>query len=258
MATIDDFVNHRWADAKEALRQLDPDYVSKVEDLAREYESKNRLLYIPLEAIPASDVKDNPRKPLSTEWHKLLESCNEMTIQADIIRTVAASLTPNQVGQERNDTAGRLFVYHFRSFPIHLKSMVERLHDVIGKTANTYLGDHKSIRKFRKRYKQTINQQMPDSLSKLRNASVHATNRNWAKKVTKENSWEPAVIGPTPRIALDASFYPQLGSRFKYGEYTHFVDEAEMFLHGLGKILQELEQDLMTKYKLKYRMGQRG
>ena len=35
MATIDDFVNHRWTDAKEALRELDPGFVSIVEALPR-------------------------------------------------------------------------------------------------------------------------------------------------------------------------------------------------------------------------------
>ena len=53
MATIDDFVNHRWTDAKEALRELDPGFVSKVEALVREYESRNRLLVISPEALPA-------------------------------------------------------------------------------------------------------------------------------------------------------------------------------------------------------------
>ncbi len=255
MATIDDFVNHRWTDAKEALRQQDPDYVSKVEDLEREFETRNGLLVLSPEAIPPFEVNETPRRPLTTEWHKLLESCNEMTMQADIIRIVAASLTGNQVRQAENNVAGRLFLYHFRSFPIHVEALFQRAHDVIRKTAEVYRADRKSIGKLIMRYKQAMNQQKPDILDEIRNSYVHATKQSWAKKVTEEQNWEPAVvIGQTLRIALEAQLYPRQGSRFKSGDYTHFVDAADIFLNDIGKVLGDFEQDLIANHKLKYRM----
>ena len=66
MATIDDFVNHRWADAKEALRQLDPDYVNRLESTAR-------LQRVGLEHPFPADMKEQPKKRLSKEWHHPLE-----------------------------------------------------------------------------------------------------------------------------------------------------------------------------------------
>ena len=71
MATIDDFVNHRWADAKQTLRNLDPEYVSNLE-------STVRLQHLGLEHPYPADVEDSPKQRLSIEWHRLLESCHEL------------------------------------------------------------------------------------------------------------------------------------------------------------------------------------
>ena len=129
---------------------------------------------------------------------------------------------------------------------------MERMKDVIRKTVNTYLGDHKSTRKICKRYQRAINQQIPDSLRELRNSFVHPTNMNWTKKVTAERNWEHAVvICQTPQIALGELLYPQLGRPFKSGDYGRFVNTAEMFLNDLGNILYALEQDLKANYNLK-------
>ncbi len=256
MPTIDDFVNNRWADAKEALIQRDPEYVRKVEDLVKEDESKSHLIVLSPEAIPTFEVKETPRKPLTTKWHKLLESCYEMTMQADIIRVIATSLTGSQIKHAPNEIAGRLFLYHFRSFPIHVKVLFERAHDVIRKSAEVYLSNRRSIEQLAVRYRQAINQETPDFLNEIRNSYVHARKQNWAGKVTAEHSWEPAVvIGQTPRIALEALLYPQLGSQFKSGKYAYFADAAEIILEGFGTILHNFEDDLIANYKLKYPMS---
>ena len=256
MPIIDDFVNHRWADAKEALRDQDPDFVTKVEDLVREDESRNRLLYLPIGAMPAFEVNETPRKPLSTEWHNLLGSCNEITRQADIVLMVAANLSGCLNTETPDELAGRQFIYHFRSFPIHATTLFENANDVILKTLTVFLDDQASIYILRRRYKQAIEQKTPKFLHKVRNSYLHATEKYWSRKITEEENWEPAVaIGQTPRTALDKLLYPQQGSRFKSGKYTHFMDAAEIFLNDIGKVLHDLEQDLKANYKLKYPMG---
>ncbi len=55
MASIDDFVNHRWDDAKEALRELDPAY-------ANNFESTVKLQELGLESPWSADVEEAPRK----------------------------------------------------------------------------------------------------------------------------------------------------------------------------------------------------
>ena len=92
-----------------------------------------------------------------------------------------------------------------------------------------------------------------DSLSKLRNASVHATNRNWAKKLPRKTAGNLMSSLVQPLGTLDASFHPQLGSRFKYGEYTHFVDEAGCFC--MGQILQEFgPDDQLAKRQIRWQL----
>ena len=61
MPSIDDFVNHRWADAKEVLRQLDPDYVREIGETVR-------LQDVGLQPPKVPDVERSP-KPESTEGH---------------------------------------------------------------------------------------------------------------------------------------------------------------------------------------------
>ncbi len=179
-----------------------------------------------------------------------------MTMQSDIVRTVAVSLTATLNRQTRDDLAGRLFAYHFLSFPIHVKTLAERVHDVIRKTAEVYLSHYRSIRKLCEHYKQAINQEMPAFLNEIRNNFAHPTKQSWAKTVTEEHNWEPSVvIGQTPRLAHDMLFYPQQGSPFRSGKYAHFVDAAEMILNDIGEILHDLEQDQMASYKFKYRMS---
>ncbi len=202
--------------------------------------------------MPPFEVNVTPRKPLSKEWHKLFETCNEITSQADIVRIVAACLTADQLRQASNNIAGRLFVYHFRSFTIHVKTLGEWANKLIKKTVETYINDHKPRKKLYQRYRRVINKEMPEHLGRIRNSNVHATDDNWSRGVTTEQNWEPAVaLGQTPRIAYDVLFYPLQGSKFKGGEYTHFVDAAEIILNDIGNILYALEQDLKAKYNLK-------
>ncbi len=256
MPTIDDFVNHRWADANEALRVQDPEYMKRVEDLVKQDESRNHLLYIPLEAKPPFEVNVTPRIPLSTEWHKLFEACNEITRQADIVLIIAASLTSHQMGQAPNDVAGRLFIYNFRSFPIHVKTLSEWANNLIKRTAETYTIKRRSSSILFKRYRRIIDREIADYLGRIRISNVHATDDNWSRSVTAEQNWEPAVaLGQTPRIAHDVLLYPQQGREFKTGKYANFLNAAEMILNGIGGVLLTFEQDLMNNYDLKYPMG---
>ena len=242
---------------------MDPDYVSKVEDLAREYESRNRLLYIGLEAPPVFQVKEIPRKPLSKEWHRLLESCLELTMQADILSLAANSLSTVVNRAMSYLEIGKRHGYHFRSWFIHATTLRERANDLIKRSARVYLHDRSSISKLIKHYQKRLDQEITDMqgtdiIKKYRNSYVHAE-RSWSSGVTKYEGWEYDVaIDRTIRQSLDLFHYPYHGKLLMRGKYEHFAKGTTMILDDIGKILQELEQDLMTNYKLKCRMGALG
>ena len=94
MASLDDFVDHRWEDAKEELRKLESDFVSRLE-------SEHRLQSLGLGMPQRHSAGDRPKRPLSKEWHHLLEACSELTMQAWNVQVAATSLT-NRLGFNKN------------------------------------------------------------------------------------------------------------------------------------------------------------
>ena len=106
--TIDDFVRNRWADAKEALRELDPDYVSTMETLLGLDRSG---LLAPPDMVAKSDKQ--PRKRLSKRWHGLLEACFELTVITRNYLICYGNLTSEAVRRMDDVEAGRLFMFGF-------------------------------------------------------------------------------------------------------------------------------------------------
>ena len=67
-----------------ALSKLDRDFIS-------ELESTVRLQAVGLTTPWEPDVGRRPRQRLSSKWHRLLEACLELTMQASILQVSAAS-----------------------------------------------------------------------------------------------------------------------------------------------------------------------
>ena len=119
MASIDDFLDHLWANAKEELRELDRDYVSRVESAAR-------LQAVGLEASLPYGVSTAPAQRLSTEWHRLLEACTELRMQVDCVRIAAKGLTGEANNGLPSYEAGVQSDFHFRSWFMHVDVMAGR------------------------------------------------------------------------------------------------------------------------------------
>lgn len=64
MASMYDFVNHRWVDAKEALRKLDNDFVGRLEP-------EHRIQTLGLGFPQQYSVGYRSKRPLSKKWHYL-------------------------------------------------------------------------------------------------------------------------------------------------------------------------------------------
>ena len=77
MPSIDDFVSHRFADAKEELRKLDPGYVGDIECIVRVENSGQESPLLPVDENSIQQ-KLTPKKRLPKAWHRLLEACHEL------------------------------------------------------------------------------------------------------------------------------------------------------------------------------------
>ena len=250
MPTIDDFVNQRWEDAKQALRDIDPDYV-------RNLESEDRLEIQGLHYPKAFSVGSNSRHPLSKEWHHLLEACQELIIQTQLLRLSAVYLTSDANKNRHQHEAGKLADYHFRSWFILATTLAERMNRVISKTSQVYLAEGSSRNKVVKHFREHI-KPFIEELKELRNGYLHPS-RSETQEITKDGLWEGLVtLGITPTIFLNQFHYPSQAERVLSGKYDIFARRTDEILICLGNILHDLEKDLKANYELKYPIVCRG
>ena len=242
MASIDDFVNHRWTDAKEVLRSLDGDFVYKLE-------LEVRLENSGLEAPWNSVVDEKPSQRLPSEWHRLLEACVELNIQVPNVQVAAANMTSqaNLVLSDRE--IGKYVLYHLRSWFIHVAALAERTNDVINKCTEVYIPDpKKDLRvEIAKRHRSKVYEQITRRVNQQRNEFVHPR-RSWGSGVTEDQLWEKLVSGGMIPSKLLAEFhYPETGTNAKRGKYNLFIGETTKVIDCVGAILQELEADLTNQ-----------
>ena len=124
--TIDDFVHNRWADAKEALRELDSDFVSTMETLLAMERSG---LWAPPEMVAKSD--NQPRIRLSKRWHELLEACFELTVITRNYQECYRNLTSEAIRTMDDVEAGRLFMYGFYTGVFYQDAVIQHTKTVI-------------------------------------------------------------------------------------------------------------------------------
>ena len=237
MASIDDFVSHRWEDAKEALRKLDGEFVNRSE-------SEHGLQTLGLDMPQLYSAGDRPKRLLSKKWHHLLEACLELTLQARNVQVAAIGLTPETNTMLSTYETGLRADYHFRSWFIHVTALTERTDDVIRKTTEVYIASRDAGRKISKRYRERVKEQIAEPIKRQRNDYVHP-NRSWASGVTEDQLWEgQVVIGMTPSKFLDEFHYPAQGNDMMEGKYDGYVAETTKVLECIGEILHELEVDI--------------
>ena len=235
--SINDFVEHRWADAKEELRKLDRDFIRRVEETMR-------VQNLGLEAL---GVGRSPRIGLPKEWNRLLEDCYELVMQATVLKTAIDCFIDDSRRGLSSIDVGRRFDYHMHSWFIHANTLAERTQSVIGKTTRLYISDCHAANKIAKRYCISVYNQVTKEVAEIRNQVGHGTTRSWVQAVTRDNLWEPPVAaGMTPRVSLDSFLYPERGQAATSGRYDVYVDNTKNVLDHLGVILRELEEDIAT------------
>ena len=238
MGSIDDFVNQRWSDAKATLRQLDKDYVDKIE-------SEVRLQALRLTTPWLSDVRRRPVQELSSEWHRLMEECLEATMQVSTLQLSADSLTADANNGLSHTEAGRRVHYHFRSWFIHAKALAESVNAIIKLTTEVYIADQRVRTELVKRLRGRVCREVSEWVGKQRNSYVHATPESWASGITEDRIWEFSIaVGMIPQKFLHDFHYPDCGDKVRGGEYSFFIDRTNWILDTLGSILQELEVNI--------------
>ena len=248
MPTIDDFVNNRWADAKEALRKVDPHYVDH-------YENTAGLQRIGLEPPWPVNPHRRPLRRLPKKWHLLFETCAELILQGTLLQVAAEGLSAKENSGLPSVEAGKRQAYHHRSWFIHTKTMTDRACHAISQTSDLYVINPSLAKKLKKDYRKSVYEKITQLVDTQRNEYAHGTTRSWSEGMTKDQLWELSVsIGMTPSRYLDKYFHAPQGESTIRGKYDFFIPYTSRILDDLGNILQDFEQDLTSNYKLKYPM----
>lgn len=240
LASIEDFVNHRWIDAKAALRKLDSDFVSRIEATVR----LNALNL----AAPWSfhELERYPGRRLSKKWHNLLEECAELVMQLSFVEESTAVLAEDSQSSVPSARTGRQALFHFRSWVIHTQTLVDRTCSVIDSTIRVYVGNQENGNEIGRPHKGRV-REISEHLKDIRNDFVHP-NRSWARGITEDQLWESTVAYDlTPGRIHNEFVYPEQGDFLKSGKYNYFADGTTDILNRIGLILEEFEASLSSR-----------
>ena len=242
--SINDFVEHRWAHAREELRKLDPDYVRKIETRGQSEEDW---------LTPASG--------LPSKWHDLLAACDELYLLATMVQAAAAGLTPFPYlhGDLSSADIGQLSTYNGRSWFVHAKALAERAKDVICKTTQVYISDSRMAIAIFERHCEAVRRRMENyraqfewegTIAELRHEFAHGNKPSWARVMTEIDDdhgylWEAFIARDlTPQRRLEEGFFSTIGEKTSSGDYSLAVEDTKGVFDRLACILYELEGDI--------------
>ena len=250
MTSIEDFISHRWADAKEELRKLDPSFVAKYEEVAVKANAEdstlsmpNPTLWLPGQGLVDFFVHREPINRLSENWYRLFEGCFSLADQATIVRTAAKHMTAQMYQSFLGDDVGMVANYHFHSWVIHLKTLCDRVEYVGKRTTRLYVSDPKARKDSEKGLENSL-RLLKAKIETLRHEFAHGKSDFAVKGMTELNLWEKHIaVGFTVESLLDRA-HANMENGIKHGLYDRCVDEAERYFSDLGLMLYELEQDI--------------
>ena len=246
MPSIDDFVAHRWADAKGSLRQLDSEFVRRHETTVR---LQNMNWLSPFTINP----NEPPERRLSRKWHSLLESCNELVWREMTLRESVSSLVAEGLDSLSVESAGARSFFALRSWFIFMVAICEQVETVVRRTLDVHLKDPKIRKELAAKFRSLVHERVRAHVSEQRNQLIHGDRGSLAQGITEDNLWEGEVsIGLTPRLALEQFHMPAQGKRAQAGQYDPFKELTQYRCEQLGQILFELEGELSQYGDLKY------
>ena len=241
MTSIDDFVGHRWTDAKVELTKLDRNFVESLDSVVK-------LQRIGLESPYVSAVDSKPKQRISKAWHSLLEACMELTMQADILQVAAHNLTADAWRNIPHGTIGKQVAYHIRSWFVHAVTLAERTNRAIYWTTKVYIDDEKSGYALYGRLQKLVRQQVIEPINEQRHQYVHGDRRSWASGMTEDDLWEDTVaIGMIPQRLLEEFYYPTQEESLRHSKYDSYINHTVEVLNLLGSILQDLETNILVE-----------
>lgn len=240
--TIDDFVSNRWADAKEALRKLDCEFVDQLDAVVR----LQRLdLWAPPDMYAQSEKP--PWKRLPKEWHELLEECFELTVMIRNYQTCTSNMTSEAAKGMSDIEAGRLFMYSFYTWVLYQDAVIDHTKAVISLASKIYRSPKLTPNQLKKHYYDKANTLKRKATKEKRNAVAHGKEGFISQGLTEDQLWENnVVIGILPHHVID-NHYEESGRRVHSGYYDKIMSIGPQgFLEEISNLLHSFEKEIGT------------
>ena len=232
MPTINDFIEHRWAEAKEELRSRDPGYVTALE--AAVGLSKGGFV------VP--DITPSDRLP--ERWTQLLEISTDLVGQLELLQHCVAGLEPHVYEGLDGPQTSSLELYHVTNWQHHAYALVEKVKVLINIWVKLAPADVRpSLSALSDGWRERLKAEVSDKLEPYRTPTAHGVGGVGvaAKGVTEIQGWESAVVLPisAERIveASHESSVPRSGWREQVPAAT------DNMVASIGQILADAESE---------------
>ena len=237
--TVGDFINNRWADAKQELLLIDADFVNTVEAYRRASDLGLSL--------PNGSELPTPAHRLPARWHNLLAATTDVVHELDNLNLnvslMDAGVSP---GIDR-----RLAVYHFEVWVQHVFNLCDKVRrQFVTLSCRQYFAK----KKWKERadyYNSQIKLKVQDEIEEFRSGLVHGVGGKGTlsqRVITDQfQGWEICVVGgPWMIDEIRESSY-QGGQSADY--FARLLPgKTEYVVQTLGAILAGLEREItLTK-----------
>ena len=129
-ASIEDFIVARWVEGKEVLRRLDSSYVATAEATRR---------MVNTDFVLPSSIHTDVLLP--DVWVKVLESCTDVQMQIEALKTSVELLRPSRYQGLDAEEIGRVAYYHGTSWVLHAYALAEKTKMLITRTCDLLPSD---------------------------------------------------------------------------------------------------------------------
>ena len=240
MATIEEFVDHIWVEARKALQTLDSEFVEQLDNL---YERQQAGAAESLSA----DERPKPTHRLSHEWHLLLEACFELTRQLHLFRFAAKCLSETSLESSSAKETGLRIDYDLRAWFTHAETLAERANLVVKRTITVFSEGSRNNPNLTKSFRVLVDKAITDQVKDIRNKYMHAT-RGDAQAITEAGLWEgPVVLGLTPQRYLDDLRSYEIKTLKELGTIERIVSATETMLEELGAVFVSLRTQITSQ-----------
>lgn len=233
MPTINDFIEHRWAEAKEELQSLDAGYVTALEATV----GLSRGGFV----LP----NVTPSRRLPKRWTQLLETSTDLVLQLERLQHCVSGLGPEYYEGLDGPQTSSLQDYHLSNWQHHAYALVEKVEVLINVWVKLCPEDVRpSVSSLAKKWRERLKVEIREKLEPYRTPTAHGIGGVGIapRGITEEQGWESAVVLPIPAERIVEHMHDAHGAKGRRW-YEDVRAATDNLVATIGQILADAESE---------------